>query len=519
MTVTVATVPELLRRHASVHLDRRVVAAVVATSSAMVLGAGLTHHTLVRILFLIAGIPGVVGLALVAPVTLVVTLAVWLAALGLVRRLVDSTAGAVTGGFGDPLLLIAPMVLVVLTAVAVRRGALRDRSRLANAVLALSALALVEAGNPLQGSPLVGVAGLLFILVPMLAFWVGRSLVDDTAFRRLMVLVAVLGVGACGYGLVQQYRGLPSWDVAWVRTAGYTALSIGSGIRSFGTMSSSSEYAAFLGVGLVICMACLSRLPVVPVALAAGGLLAFGMFEDASRGVVVLAVAAAALMWAARRGMRPQAALLVGVLGLVVLVVAVGHAAGSPSATTSALVAHQVQGLANPFNSADSTLPGHFSEMVTGLRSALTLPIGHGTGSVTIAASRFGGNASGTEVDPSNMGVALGLPGLIAYLVVAAEGLRLAYRNAAADRTWWTLAALGVLVVTFLQWTNGGQYSVAWLPWLVLGWVDRRTSALGIEGSRTVAATCYDDTNASATRSGAGLPVRDALVEAERTDR
>ncbi len=467
----------LSRRWPGVRVDRRLVAAGVATGVTFLLGAGLTHHALVRVLLLVAVAPVVLGLALVAPAALLLTLVTWLAALGLVRRLVDSTAGAVTGGLGDPLLLVAPMVLVVLAAVAVRRGALHDRTRLASAVLTLSILALLEAGNPLQGGLLVGVAGLLFMLVPMLAFWVGRTLVDDRTARRLLVAVVVLAMGAAAYGLFQQYAGLPAWDAAWVRTAGYTALHVGSGIRSFGTMSSSAEYATFLGIGLVVCMAALSRLAVAPAAVVAGGVLGFAMFEDASRGVVVLAVAAGALLWAARRGMRPGTALVVGGIGLVVLVVAVGHAAGS-AAGASALVQHQVQGIGNPFNSADSTLPGHFSEMVNGLRAAITNPIGRGTGSVSIAATRFGGTAAGTEVDPSNMGVALGLAGLGAYLVVAFEGLRAAYRVAAMGRSWWTLAMLGVLVVTFLQWTNGAQYAVAWLPWLVLGWVDRRCATV-----------------------------------------
>jgi hypothetical protein len=111
--------------------------------------------------------------------------------------------------------------------------------------------------------------------------------------------------------------------------------------------------------------------------------------------------------------------------------------------------------------------------MVNGLESSITNPLGHGTGAVTLAATRYGGSAQGTEVDPSNMGVALGLLGLISYLVVAAVGLWTAYRVAARRRSWWALASLGLLLVTFLQWTNGGQYAVAWLPWLVLGWADR----------------------------------------------
>jgi hypothetical protein len=35
--------------------------------------------------------------------------------------------------------------------------------------------------------------------------------------------------------------------------------------------------------------------------------------------------------------------------------------------------------------------------------------------------------------------------------------------------------ALGLLVVMVLQWLNGGQYAVALLVWLTLGWLDRTT--------------------------------------------
>jgi hypothetical protein len=33
------------------------------------------------------------------------------------------------------------------------------------------------------------------------------------------------------------------------------------------------------------------------------------------------------------------------------------------------------------------------------------------------------------------------------------------------------------LGVTLLQWLNGGHYGVAFLPWLVLGWVERSSSS------------------------------------------
>jgi hypothetical protein len=67
----------------------------------------------------------------------------------------------------------------------------------------------------------------------------------------------------------------------------------------------------------------------------------------------------------------------------------------------------------------------------------------------------------------------MGLPGLIAYLVVLFAGMFRVYGIARLRRDDLALAALGVVTVTALQWLNGGQYAVAVLPWLVLGWADR----------------------------------------------
>jgi len=455
---------------------RRRWAALVVTICAAGLGVGAVHPELLRVILLLALLPAVVGVGLRSPSGLIYTLTIWLAALGFVRRIVDTATGAGAGGLGDPLLLVEPAVMVVLTVIAFRRGALRERTRIANAVLVLNLLAIVEVLNPLQGTPLVGAAGLIFLLVPMLAFWVGRSLVDDHVMARLFALLGILAVPAVLYGLFQQVRGLPSWDEAWVISSGYNALNVGGTIRAFGTFSAASEYATFLAVGIVICAAALVRPRLVAISLAVGGLLAFGVFYESSRSIVLLCVVALMVMWAARHHLRPVLAALAGVVGVTILFVLAAHTAPVSSATGagSQLAQHQLAGLANPLNAQDSTLTVHFSEMLSGLRSTFLDPFGHGTGSVSRAAPVFGSNSHGTEVDPSKFGVSLGLPGLLAYLVVVVSGLLSAYRLASRTPRWTSLVALGVLVVTFLQWGNGGQYAVAWLPWLVLGWIDGR---------------------------------------------
>jgi hypothetical protein len=108
-----------------------------------------------------------------------------------------------------------------------------------------------------------------------------------------------------------------------------------------------------------------------------------------------------------------------------------------------------------------------------GLVQAFTHPAGQGVGTVTIAGAKFGGLSKSTEVDPSNVAVALGLPGLLAYLVVFVSGITRVYGIAKRRRDGLALAALGVVALTALQWLDGGQYAVAVVPWLVLGWADR----------------------------------------------
>ena len=122
-------------------------------------------------------------------------LAVWLIALGLIRRLIPSGTGGTVSD--DPLLLVGPATLGALFIISAGRGAFRQRTALASSVLMLSVLALVEAFNPLQGGLLIGFGGLLFVLLPMLAFWVGRVLVNGKILRQILRVVAILAASGC----------------------------------------------------------------------------------------------------------------------------------------------------------------------------------------------------------------------------------------------------------------------------------------------------------------------------------
>lgn len=423
---------------------------------------------------------GLLVVAMRFPPHLVVgALVVWLTVLGLLRRL--SSGISPKEAWGDPLLLVGPAVWVVLTLRAMHHGGREDRSRLTTSVLMLGGLLAASTFNPLQGGPIVGFSGALLVVVPIGAFFVGRALLGDQALVKLLWLTALLGLAAAAYGLVQTFSGFPSWDRAWIVNEGYTALRVGGTIRAFASFSAASEYATFLGIAVVAWLALgrgVLRLPLLAGALA---FLGVALWYESSRGIIVLTLAAVGAMLAARARLRLSRALVLGIVLLATLPATIDRLTPDrPSAAqgSAELARHQVEGLTDPFGER-STLPSHIFLVQGGIRSAFTNPIGHGVGSITLSAGKYGGVAGTAEGDPGRVPFAAGFPGLLAYVAVLCFGIGRAYRLAATRGDPLSLAALGIVVVTFLQWLNGGHYAVAFWAWLALGWVDAPKHASG----------------------------------------
>jgi hypothetical protein len=441
-------------------------------------GASLVDPRGFRIALAAALIAIVLGVGLYAPRHVLYALVVWLAALGTVRRLVSEIAPP---GEADPLLLVGPAAIGVLLVVAMHTDGFRGRTSLSNAALVLALLVTAGALNPLQGNLRTGLGGLLFLLVPMLAFWVGRNLCDDSTYAAILRLVGFLAIPAAVYGFLQIFVGFPPWDADWIRESGYTSLFVfavgvpGGTYRPFSSFSSASEYVAFLGIAVAVWVGFwVMRRRNLAISVPVVAMLGAALLYASSRGVVVGIALAVGFVLAARRRLPiGLAAVLAAALVLVVPVTArlLPSAAGDHPSTV--LIAHQVQGLANPLDPDSSTLPIHLSIMREGLLSAIAEPLGIGVGAVTIAGVKFGGAARSAEADLSNVAVALGIPGVMAYLVFVGIAFSRAYKLAVARQDALALVSLGVLALTFMQWLNGGQYAVAFLPWLALGWIDR----------------------------------------------
>lgn len=450
--------------------------AAVVTAGAALTGLLVVHPAGLRLAMASAVGTLLVAIAVRAPRQTAYLLAAWLVALGTLRRL---TTGLNDGSVAvDPLLAVAPFLFGVLGVLALRAGAARQRSPLTTTVIGLIGVLMLSALNPAQGGLQVGLTGVAVVVAPMLSFFVGRSLLTRQGIGRLLGVVAALAVPAAGYGLVQVFVGFPSWDQRWIDNQGYVALNLGNDVvRPFGSFASGQEFGTFVAVGLVILLAFSSgvrRAVTIPAAC----LLSAAVWYESARTLLVTLVVAVGVMGAARAGWPIRRALLAGmaVLALLPSVAASLAPERFSNDASGTVAARNVEGLADPFGES-STLTAHFDAMTSGIRSAFTNPLGQGVGSITNAAATLGGAALGTESDPGNAGVAAGLVGLGLYLATVALGFARTYRLASRTRGPLDLAALGIITVTFLHWLTGGLYAVAWLPWFVLGWVDRHVPA------------------------------------------
>jgi hypothetical protein len=426
---------------------------------------------------LIVGVLSFVGVR--RPRAAVLLTFAFLVVLGLVRRLLIPIAG---WSSYDPLLLVVPVVSGFLVA----RVFLGERRKFApdlfsKLIVALLGLMLLEAFNPLGVGMLAGLAGLLFVAAPVIWFFIGREVADRHTVWALLRWVVVLGLGSAIYGLWQT-KGLPSWDVAWLNRGGYQALWVTSEfttnslLRPFGTFSSSSEYASYLGIALVVALAMVLRGRLL--ALAAVPLLALALFFVSSRGIVLFVLLAVILVSGLRttKPLLTIAIVAVGLLGLLVAVRLLGPALQERALqSANPLIIHQIGGLLNPFDPNQSTLNLHWEELTNSLKGALQRPLGVGTGAVT-RADKFGTAGTGSEQDLTSAFVGLGLPGGLLFLVIVCAAF---WKAVSAYRRHYDVSALcvcAVLVVTASQWLNGGQYAVAPLVWFLIGWVTKESA-------------------------------------------
>jgi hypothetical protein len=430
-----------------------------------------------------------ITLTLIRPSLGVLATFTYLVFMAMFRRMLLPVAPWVSA---DPMLLVPPLVAVVL----IVKAFVLDRrpwapDAISKLVLVVLAMTLLEVFNPAGGGISAGIAGLMFMAVPLLWFFVGREYLSPRDVDRMMVLIVVLGTIVAAYGLWQIEVSDPPWDELWVKTpgaSGYSSLFLGGSARAFGTFSSFGEYALFLAAALAtsVCFCLRGKLiAALPIPL-----LAVALFLSSGRSALITACVAIVVMIGLRSG-RPRTALLITVSAVVLALGALHFGAAalsSGAAGSNALVAHQLSGIANPLDPNSSTLLTHLELVVAGVKSSLSHPLGLGTAVTNGAAGviqqnptantgfagipAVGQGSSATEVDISNAFVAFGVAGvlyLILVLLILFQGIRGYFRGRRE-----LLPIIGILIVGAGQWTIGGDYALAALMWMLIGVIATR---------------------------------------------
>jgi hypothetical protein len=441
------------------------------------------------------GIGGILFMLLLrSPSGGVVLTLVFLSLLGGVRRWIIPTLGWMST---DPLLLVGPVLVMgqLLNLVMTRR--IPHDTRLARTLLWLLALMFLQVFNPLQGGIGVGLAGMMFTIVPVLWYYYGRTQGSETVLRRLLIGAVGVALAAGLYGLHQTYFGLLPSEKQWVdlTKASNNALYIGdNAIRAFSFFTSAQEYVQFLSIGVVVLWAAFlrgARQALLPLPF-----LVIMIFLSSIRGAVVMTLLTCVVLWTiqgrtvAAWAPRLALAIVLATSGLFWSLHKVQE--NTYDYQTQLLVNHQVNGLLKPVaEMKTSTASTHAAMLGIGIMEGFRVPVGHGLGYTTIASSKFSatGKQGGTEWDVSDCFTALGFTGGLLYTTTVVLILAGAIRWWRAAQSLTALASVGVLIVNIGHWLHGGSYAATMLIWFVIGSMDRAQQTARRTQTQTAAAS------------------------------
>ena len=366
----------------------------------------------------------------------------------------------------DPLVLVQASVIgLYFSFLLVSRLANWD-THLAKCLGFLLGIMALEILNPLQGGITVGIAGVMFMMVPPLWYYAGRRLGTPKLALAMIYAVLTLSIVGALYGMYQIWFGFLPSELIWMQ------INRVADKRVFSFFTLMAEYGSFLVIGIVILWAAVlkgNRAAIVPLPF----LLAAAFFLG-ERGVIVGALFACVVLWAVQgRTLRTWVprlllALVVGTGGLVWSLRQAQQIDFGKQAQTQAQ--HQTEGLLDP---SHSTATAHSSMIFNGLLEGFKAPLGRGIGSTSLAAARFGTGSVTTESDWSDSFVALGLPGGVLYTFIIVLVLLNAVQQWMKTRSFLSLAILGILLAGVGHWLSGDLYALTMSSWFLIGAQDR----------------------------------------------
>jgi hypothetical protein len=411
------------------------------------------------------------------PKTAICATFIFLPIMGDLRRLLIQEAV----GSNDPVLLVGPLMAIALAGLAYSQGRLNRQSRLSKAVLLLMGIMALQMFNPLQGGLIVGVGGAMFYLIPLLWFWIGQSwgtaeFVETVAFRVIVPVAIVAAV----FGLKQAFTGFYPYQLEALHRQFSGPLVVGLNLRPTAFFISTAEFVVYLAISLVMGVACLfaGKLRLI---LLSVPLIGLSLFMAGCRWPVLGSVATSILLWALPSKTIASAVVRLGLAGIIIgggMIWTLNHVNNANEVAaddTSRLIRHQTGGLLNPADEKKSTAGIHTGMFFNGVAAGFYSPLGHGLGSTTNAAGKFGGLSSSSETDIGNMFLSLGLSGGLLFLYILYLGYSRSARLARINPTPASLIIFATLVMCFAWWLQGGAYSTVAIVWFLVGSLDRAT--------------------------------------------
>lgn len=403
----------------------------------------------------------------------IVAIIVFVSFLGDVRRMLLPFLG---WSGSDPLLMVTGVMAVLLCGSAIVQGRVKLDTPLAKWTLALNVIMVLQIFNPKQGGLIVGVAGVIFLFVPLLWYWVGRTYATPGLVRFVLYRVVVpIGFIAAVLGTYQVFFGYLPYQEQWLAMNWYPGLGSPDAPAPISLFSSNTEYGAYLVLNVALLGAlALRKNPGAAIPIL-GLLIAIAL--TGSRGPLVSALAGLVGLWAVL-GRSKATWIARGFVAAVV--VAVGLVWSLSQASQLDLAPHvqgkidrQADEFVNRGEGEYSSGATHFGMFLHGYEFAVHEPLGRGLGSTTLAASKFGSGGFTTETNLGDSFVALGLFGGLVYHVMVVLIAVTAAQYWLRTRDTLALALLGIVGVTFSTWLGGGMYAVSTVVLFCIGALDR----------------------------------------------
>jgi hypothetical protein len=328
--------------------------------------------------------------------------------------------------------------------------------------------------------------GLRHDLTPVAAYFLGRSIhLEQAELRRVALLIVAVAAAVAAWGLVDVYAvslqfwrdsGAPGWFEEQLGLS-YRGLSglpenfvYNPGderpLRRLVSTFLSPLATAYLLLVAILAATAWQRSRVLALV---SGLLLVGLLFTYSRTTIAALVLAFCVLAYALRSWWPAAAAVV-LVGIAFFFVRAYPDIGPETRFTPAELEIQRAGgqeeetSGNPFSPGEASFDSHLDNLRDGVETVVTHPHGYGLGNAGVTAKRTGADIRAGESTYTELGVELGLVGMLVFAAWNVSLLRRLLRKQA-----WLAAAFAAVLVLGIQTDVIGVHWLAFVLWTLAG--------------------------------------------------